>query len=122
MYLEIRVATPSEEPKVLSFLRKEGYHGPLGSNDRLIVALGEGEFAGVVRLAREEESLVLRGMRVRRDVRRRGIGRQLLAFAEVEIGRETCYCIPFTWLVPFYSAAGFRQIDAADTPEFLATS
>ena len=53
---------------------------------------------GAVRLAAEHGVTVLRGMRVRSDLRRRGIGGQLLGRLDEALGPATCYCIPYAWL------------------------
>jgi N-acetylglutamate synthase-like GNAT family acetyltransferase len=46
--------------------------------DRFFISEMDGELVGGVRLALEEGALVLRGMRVRADMQRRGIGTRLL--------------------------------------------
>jgi GNAT superfamily N-acetyltransferase len=63
---------------------------------------------------------VLRGMRVHRDLRRSGIGRQLLDHLDQVLGNTTCYCIPFAWLTGFYGAIGFVQIETPAAPAFLS--
>jgi len=85
---------------VITFLRGEGYQQPIGDADR--------------------RALVLRGMRVRADVRRRGIGTHLLAEVAATIGSQTCYCIPYRWLISFYAQAGFLQVRPEEVPAFLA--
>jgi GNAT superfamily N-acetyltransferase len=79
-----------------------------------------GEIVGAVRLCLEEGVLVLRGMRVRADMRRRGIGRRLLADAVAAMGSETCCCIRYRWLISFYGEAGFREMRPEDVRPFLA--
>jgi N-acetylglutamate synthase-like GNAT family acetyltransferase len=75
---------------------------------------------GVARLCSERGAIVLRGMRVRSDVQRQGIGRKLLARVQQAIGSEVCYCIPYIWLRSFYGEAGFREVRPDEAPEFLA--
>ncbi|MGE4056230.1 MAG: GNAT family N-acetyltransferase [Vicinamibacterales bacterium] len=86
----------------------------------MFLAEHSGELVGVVRLAREHETLVLRGMRVHSRLQRQGIGRRLLETLGREIGDERCYCIPFRWLVGFYGEIGFQEIEVTDVPPFLA--
>jgi N-acetylglutamate synthase-like GNAT family acetyltransferase len=105
---------------VIAFLRREGYQQPIGEADRFFTSEHEGEIVGAVRLCPEEGALVLRGIRIRADMRRRGIGRRLLAQVVAAIGGETCYCIPYRWLISFYGEAGFRVMRPEDAPPFLA--
>ncbi len=117
---QIRVASSAERGRVVSFLRREGYPHRIDARDRHFIAERGREVVAAVRLSRTEPALVLRGMRVREDCRRRGVGRRLLALAARQIGAEICYCLPYRWLVSFYGEAGFREIAAAEAPAFLA--
>jgi GNAT superfamily N-acetyltransferase len=110
----------TERDDAIAFLRHEGYGPLIDDSDRLFISEDDGEIVGAVRLCQEDGALVLRGMRVRADRRRRGIGRRLLAEVAAAIGSETCYCIPYRWLIPFYGEAGFREVMPADVPPFLA--
>lgn len=121
MEIEIRAASTSDRERVVSFLREQGYPHAIDEEDRHFMAERERQVIAAVRLSRAEPALVLRGMRVRKDCQRRGIGRRLLALVAREIGSERCYCLPYSWLVSFYGEAGFRQIAAAEAPSFLAT-
>ncbi len=79
-----------------------------------------GEIVGAVRLSPEENVLVLRGMRIRRDVHRRGVGTHLLRRVALAVGSKDCYCIAYRWLISFYAQVGFREVTAKQVPEFLA--
>src|ERR1051326_3107574 len=88
--------------------------------DRFFISEMDGELVGVVRLALEEGALVLRGMRVRADMQRRGIGTRLLADVVAALGSQKCYCIPYRWLISFYAQAGFVEVARDEVPPFLA--
>ncbi len=51
-----------------------GYGGLLDLRDTIFVALDNDNIVGIVRLASEHDTLVLRGMQVADDYRRQGIG------------------------------------------------
>lgn len=110
-----------ERTSAIAFLKGEGYSRQIASDDQFFVAELAGEIVGVVRLAREEGLLVLRGMRIRSDVRRRGVGSSLLRCLVGAIpAGEFCYCIPYCWLTAFYGQAGFRELSSSEAPRFLA--
>lgn len=115
--LAVRIAGPDERMDVDAFLRAEAYGGGTRPSDDLVIALEEGRVAGAFRLAREHGVLVLRGMRVRHDVRRRGIGRRLLEALTDLV--EPCYCVPHAYLEEFYRGAGFARLPDAEAPGFL---
>jgi N-acetylglutamate synthase-like GNAT family acetyltransferase len=79
----------------------------------------DGGIVGVVRLALEEGALVLRGMRLRADMRRRRIGTQLLDGVVAALGSQKCYCIPYRWLISFYAQGGFVMVRPDEVPPFL---
>jgi len=109
-----------DRDEAVAFLRAEGYSHTISPADRVFAAWMNAEIVGAVRLAAEHGAIVLRGMRVRSDVTRRGIGRQLLDRLQKELGPATCYCIPYAWLIGFYGRIGFQVIDSANAPPFLA--
>ena len=113
------VIGPDRESTV-AFLRAEGYSQPIQPADEVFAAWSGSEVVGAVRLAAEDGVIVLRGMRVREDLRRRGIGRQLLSRLDTAIGKTACWCIPYGWLTDFYATIGFAIADAGDAPAFLA--
>jgi GNAT superfamily N-acetyltransferase len=61
-----------------------------------------------------EPAWQLRGMAVRKDFQRSGIGRRLLAFAEREVARDgysqQLWCNARTPAVPFYQRAGWTPV------------
>jgi N-acetylglutamate synthase-like GNAT family acetyltransferase len=117
MNARVRIALPEELDAVSELYDETQYAGGILPSDQVVVALSDGCLVGACRLAREHDVLVLRGMRVRAPLRRRGIGARLLdALKDVE---ETCYCVPLTSLEGFYGAAGFVRVEAGETPSFL---
>lgn len=85
----------------------------------LIAEAGE-RLVGVLRLCPEEGARVLRGMRVVRDLQRRGIGSLLLGLADQEIGAGGCYCIAYPYLDRFYGQIGFQPLEPTAAPRFLS--
>lgn len=119
MEIEIRAASALDRERVVAFLRGESYPHVIDEQDRHFIAERDRQVIAAVRLSRAESALVLRGMRVRKDCQRQGIGRRLLALVAAEAGGETCYCLPYSWLVSFYGEVGFRRISADEAPAFL---
>ena len=113
-------ASGAERQSAMGFLRAAGYSQPIQDADEVFAAWTGSEVVGAVRLAREHGVLVLRGMRVREDLRRRGVGRQLLRSLDEAIGKTTCWCISYSWLTAFYGTIGFKVADVAHAPAFLA--
>jgi len=72
-----------------------------------------------VRLCLECGRIVLRAMRVRDDLQRLGLGRQLLSAAETWIGDAEAFCLPYSHLERFYASIGFRRVPSEDLPEHL---
>ena len=58
-------------------------------------------------------------MRVRADLRRRGIGRQLLAAINGALGGDECWCLPYAWLTGLYGTSGFKPVEVGEAPKFL---
>lgn len=96
-----------------------GATGRASARDDLLLAEANGEVVGVVRICRENGTLVLRGMRVRDDQQHRGIGRELLDMAVARIGDAESHCLPFASLERFYGRVGFERIDPLEMPPHL---
>jgi GNAT superfamily N-acetyltransferase len=119
MSVEIRPATADDMPRARRFYAERQYAGGIQPEDSVLIAEFKGDLVGIVRLAREQGTMVLRGMQVRPKFQRQGIGTRLLtAVAEVLRTRE-CFCIPYAHLVDFYSNIGFAVIDPEEAPVFL---
>ena len=104
---------------VLAFLRAAGYSQPIQPADEVFAAWAGDEVVGAVRLAREHGVIVLRGMRVREDLRRRGIGGQLLRGLDGALDKTATWCIPYAWLTNFYATIGFRLGELGEVPTVL---
>jgi N-acetylglutamate synthase-like GNAT family acetyltransferase len=116
----VRVAKPSEYPRLVALYELWGYRGGITADDVVFVAERAGEVVGLVRRAAEDEITMLRGMYVAPAVRRSGVGTSLLtAFAEHLDGAE-CFCIPFAHLTQFYQQAGFTLLAEGAAPAMLS--
>ena len=117
--IRVRIAAPEELPGIAQFYRETDYGGGLRLSDTLVVAEDEGVLVGAVRLCDEFGELVLRGMRVRRDLQRRGIGSLLLLELEPFLRERVCYCVPHRYLFSFYGQIGFSEVASEEAPSFL---
>jgi predicted N-acetyltransferase YhbS len=116
----LSVGRATDLEQVRDFYRRTGYAGEVQTDDRVFVAVEGDQWLGIVRLVVEHGVTVLRGMRVLGTHQRRGVGRELLRGTCDALDGQPCYCLPFAHLTGFYGEAGFREIDAADAPPFLA--
>jgi GNAT superfamily N-acetyltransferase len=114
-----RTATPEDRVLAEAFYQNDGYSPAVAASDLILVALTDGTIAGLLRLCSESGTLVLRGMRVRTDLRRRGIGRNLLEAAAPYLDSHNCYCLPFSHLTALYGSIGFRPLTDSALPMFL---
>lgn len=118
------VVISREEPA--NFLEAQLFYSSVGYFDTIvpdcivISAREFGQIVGIVRLAWEDNVLVLRGMMVARSHRRRGIGTQMLRELGKHIAaRRECFCLPYSWLQDFYGQLGFVAIDDSAAPLHL---
>ena len=117
---QIRIARPDERSRVLSVYAALGYRREVDPADTVWLAETADEAVGIVRVAAEQGTLVLRGMRIAEHARRRRLGTRMLeAIAEWLQGRE-CYCVPYPHLVEFYGQIGFAVLEPTAAPAFLA--
>jgi uncharacterized glyoxalase superfamily protein PhnB/N-acetylglutamate synthase-like GNAT family acetyltransferase len=114
-----RKAHPEEFERIAAFYRDNDYRPAISPADVIVVAENAGALCGAVRICDERDVLVLRGMRVGKDMRRRGIGTHLLQAVEPVIGARECFCIPHRHLRSFYGRIGFVEVEAAEAPSFL---
>jgi len=116
----VRIAHPTETDRVRAVYQAFGYNRPIKPEDTVWLAEQAGEAIGVVRIAPESGTLVLRGMRIAERWQRRGVGTRML-FQLVEwLGDRECYCLPYAHLIGFYRQVGFSEITPAQSPAFLA--
>jgi len=117
---QIRIARPDEHSRVLAVYAALGYRRSINPADTVWLAETAEETVGIVRVAEEQGTLVLRGMRIAEHARRQRLGTRMLeAIAEWLQDRE-CYCVPYPHLVGFYGQIGFTVIEPAAAPVFLA--
>jgi N-acetylglutamate synthase-like GNAT family acetyltransferase len=103
---------------VREFYEEQGYGGGVHIDDELYVTMEQSKIIGALRLAPENNTLVLRAMFVASDWQRRGVGSALLKEVEPNIVRE-CYCLPHGYLEGFYGQIGFCRIEPEQAPSFL---
>lgn len=114
-----RLAGPSDFPAIHALYERCAYHGGLADTDQILVVSSGSDLLGAVRLCREDGVVVLRGMQVDPDHRRRGIGISLLDACAEALGTRTCFCLPYDHLIDFYGRVGFQLLDEGELPPFL---
>ena len=120
--LKIRKVSFDEHEKIKTFYSNNNYRQQISRKDLFIIADDTkeiGRYIGIVRLVKEHNILVLRGMRVEPFFQRKGIGSKILNFAESQINNRECYCISYRYLKGFYEKVGFREIMIQEIPDFL---
>jgi GNAT superfamily N-acetyltransferase len=118
--IQIRIARPDEHSRVLAVYAAAGYRRTIDPANTVWLAEDGGDAVGIVRVAAEQGTLVLRGMRIAEHARRQRLGTRMLeAIAEWLQDRE-CYCVPYPHLAVFYGQIGFIVLEPADAPAFLA--
>ena len=116
---QIRIARADEHNRVLSLYAALDYRRTIHPSDTVWIAECERDPVGIVRVAAEQGTLVLRGMRIAEKARRQRLGtRMLQAIAEWLDGHE-CYCVPYPHLVGFYGQIGFAVLEPSAVPPFL---
>ncbi len=117
--MDIHSAKASEINDLTTFYRITDYGGSVAPGDIVVYATEEERIIGAGRLSEEEGVLVLRGMRVLREQRGRGVGKAILDSLVIEGSSRDCYCIPYSYLRQFYAAKGFDEITPSKAPNFL---
>lgn len=119
--VEIAVAREEELAEVAAFYEECGYDGDLGALDTILLArVADGQLVGAVRLCPEEGVTVLRGMEVRAEYQRQGIGSLLLRACVPFLDARASFCLPYAHLVSFYRAVSFEVAQPGQLPSFLA--
>jgi GNAT superfamily N-acetyltransferase len=117
----IRIARFDDISRIAAAYSEWGYGGGIVHSDTAWLAEVAGELIGVVRIASEHGTLVLRGMRIAEQWRRLGIGTRMLTTVGSWLGDRECYCVPYTHSVRFYGQIGFVEIATAAVPTFLSS-
>jgi GNAT superfamily N-acetyltransferase len=97
-----------------------GYRRTIDPADTVWLAETAGEAVGIVRVAAENGTLVLRGMRIAVEARRQRLGSRMLDTIAEWLRNRECYCVPYPYLVGFYGRIGFAVIEPSAAPLFLA--
>ncbi len=118
--IRIGLAGPQDGDAVAGLYAEAGYGAGVQPDDTVIVATIEAMLVGVVRLCPEEGVVVLRGMQVRAEYQRQGIGARMLAACLPHLIGMEAFCLPYSHLERFYAAAGFVRAQDASLPAFLA--
>jgi N-acetylglutamate synthase-like GNAT family acetyltransferase len=96
-----------------------GYQGSATQDDQVVAALRGKSLVGCMRISRQQDTQVIRGMQVRGKYQYQGIGRAMMNKALELLNDDACYCVPFVHLVNFFTSYGFREIDPQSAPDFL---
>ena len=115
----VRLADTRDLDTIAAFYRQQGYDPALEATDQFLMVEDAGMLCGVVRVCREQDALVLRGMRVPLEKQRRGIGSRLLLALPPLLADDPCFCIAHAHLRTFYGQIGFVEIPTAQAPLFL---
>jgi GNAT superfamily N-acetyltransferase len=105
--------------RVRKFYQLTGYKGEVGPGDVVIGASRGDDLVGAVRVANEHGVQVLRGMRVKPEFQRQGIGARILEEVRLVLEGRECFAIAYAHLENFYGRIGFRKIDEREAPAFL---
>jgi GNAT superfamily N-acetyltransferase len=96
-----------------------GYRRTIDPADTIWLAENADDPVGIVRVAAEQGTLVLRGMRIAEHARRQRLGTRMLEMIAEWLGDRECYCVPYPHLVGFYGQIGFVLLEPAAGPAFL---
>jgi GNAT superfamily N-acetyltransferase len=118
--IQIRIARSDEHSRVLSVYAALGYRRTIDPADTVWLAESAADGVGIVRVAAEQGTLVLRGMRIAEHARRQRIGTRMLESIAEWLENRECYCVPYPHLVEFYGQMGFIVLEPAVAPAFLA--
>jgi GNAT superfamily N-acetyltransferase len=118
--VQIRIARPDEYNRVLTVYAALGYRRTVDPADTVWLAETAEEAVGVVRVAAEQGTLVLRGMRIAEHAQRRRLGTRMLETVAEWLRDRECYCVPYPHLIGFYEQIGFAIVEPSAAPMFLA--
>jgi GNAT superfamily N-acetyltransferase len=117
--MDIHSAKASEIGDLANFYRITDYGGSVAPADRGVYATEEGRIIGAGRLSEKEGVLILRGMRVLKEHRGRGVGSAIIDSLVRKESSRDCYCIPYNNLQHFYAAKRFEEIKPLEAPNFI---
>lgn len=98
-----------------------GYGGEFDASDDVYYVSDNGKIIAVVRIAKEHEVYMLRGMQVLPDMRGNKIGSKLLAYLAPYLNQYSreCFCLPHDHLKSFYGALDFNPLADDLAPNFI---
>lgn len=117
--VRLRFANSEDLGRVETFYDSMSYGGGVRDSDLVLVADDSRDIVAAVRLCEEQGELVLRGMYVREDFQRRGLGTEMLHRLVPHLASRRCWCVPFEHLTGFYGQVGFRTANTETAPAFL---
>jgi predicted N-acetyltransferase YhbS len=118
--MNITILANADHNKIRDVYAVVRYKGGIQDSDMGFLATIDDQPVGAVRLCMENDVHVLRGMMVKQEFQRQGIGNTLLNAVNEHIGENECYCINPSHLKDFYGRIGFEQVDNQDVaPTFL---
>jgi GNAT superfamily N-acetyltransferase len=117
---QIRIVRSDEHGRVLDVYAALGYRRTIDPADTVWLAEIADEAVGIVRVAAEQGTLVLRGMRLAEHARRQRLGTRMLEAIAEWLQERECYCVPYPHLVGFYGQIGFTVHEPSAAPRFLA--
>jgi GNAT superfamily N-acetyltransferase len=120
MNVTVRIAQAPDLNRIRTAYEAWGYQGGMKAEDTAWLAEVANGLIGVVRVAPENGTLVLRGMRIAEEWQRRGIGTRMLRRVGEWLCKRECYCVPYAHLTGFYGQIGFVEVTTGATPSFLA--
>ena len=118
--IRIEMAGSQDGEAIAALYAEAGYGAAVQADDTVIVARNEAMLVGVLRLCPEEGVMVLRGMQVRLEYQRQGVGARMLAACLPHLAGTEAFCLPYAHLDGFYAAAGFARAENPALPGFLA--
>jgi GNAT superfamily N-acetyltransferase len=118
--IQVRIARRDEHSRAVAVYAALGYRRTIDPADTVWLAESADGVAGIVRVAAEQGTLVLRGMRIAEHARRQRLGTRMLEAIAKWLGDRECYCVPYPHLVGFYGHIGFVPLEPAAAPLFLA--
>lgn len=115
----IEKADSDDLEKIRKFYRSRNYQQTVNSRCTIFVARINGEIIGVVRICPENGVLVLRGMQVKLEYQRHGVGSKMLNEVQKMLEKRECFGVPYKHLEKFYGQFGFKKTDERKAPTFL---
>ncbi|HEY9585188.1 MAG TPA: GNAT family N-acetyltransferase [Candidatus Paceibacterota bacterium] len=115
----LKTASAEDMEKVREFYVEQNYPFGVDPGCTIVLAQTEHEIVGVVRVCTEHGVLVLRGMQIKPEFQRKGLGSKMLSELKGVLEGKECFAIPYAHLEGFYRQAGFKKIEDREAPKFL---